>query len=258
VTQPIVTGLSDIGRIRSRNEDSIALLPDLGVAVVADGMGGHPGGDVASRIAAQTTALELQDSVGPAIHRDQDVVSQVRTAMAESVGAAHEAIRAEGKTDPELEGMGTTVTALVVDLPTATYVIGHVGDSRAYLLRNDALTQITRDDTWVQDRVDNGEFSQEQADRHPFGHILTQCVGLEDTPTIHVMDGRTEAGDVYLLCSDGLVGVLNDDVIADLLRSAFASGPSDEAARSAATALVASANEAGGYDNITVALTALG
>jgi len=258
VTQtPILTGLSDIGQTRSRNEDSIAILRDAGVTVVADGMGGHPSGDMASRVAAATAATFLYDRIGPHLDRSQDVVVQLRSAMAASVLAAHEAIRSEVANDPELNGMGTTVTALVLDEVSHAYAIGNVGDSRAYLVRGRTLTQVTRDDTWVQDRVDAGELTLEQADRHPFGHILTQCVGLEDPPVVRVIDGTTQPGDVFLLCSDGLVGMLDDGKIEHLLIEALSKGATQASIDAAAHALVSAANEAGGFDNITVSLAAV-
>lgn len=254
----IVTGLSDIGRTRSRNEDSIALLPDLGAAVVADGMGGHPGGDVASRLAADTAASVLRDRIENLDASVDDRLGLLRETMLESVASAHLAIRQEARTEPELEGMGTTVTALLIDGKSDTYLIGHVGDSRAYRYRSGTLDQLTRDDTWVQDRVDAGEFTQEQADRHPFGHILTQCVGLEEPPTVHVYDGPVERGDVFLLCSDGLIGMLDDDRVAKIMHDMLGDMVTAEAVGAVAGALVAQANEAGGFDNITVSLLTAG
>ncbi len=169
---PSIVGLSDIGRTRTRNEDSICLVPHLGVAVVADGMGGHPGGDVASRIAAETAASVLADAIETRPAED-DGGERMRTAMSRSVASAHEGIREEGLDRPELEGMGTTLTAMALDAGSMSWVVGHVGDSRAYLYRAGELTQLTRDDTWVQDRVDAAQLTKEQAKRHPFGHLLS-------------------------------------------------------------------------------------
>jgi serine/threonine protein phosphatase PrpC len=206
---PSLIGLSDVGRTRTRNEDSLSLVPDLGVAVVADGMGGHPGGDVASRIAAETAAAALADELGTGAD-GQDMLLWLREAMRRSILRAHEEIRSEGEREPGLEGMGTTITALAVDPEADVYVLGHVGDSRAYRFRGGALTQLTRDDTWVQERVDANILTLEQARRHPFAHLLTQCLGLEDTPTPHITDGSVQVGDVFLLCTDGLVGMVED------------------------------------------------
>ena len=250
-------GLSDIGRARTRNEDCLALLPSGGIAIVADGMGGHPGGDVASRIAAAQTGemLEARLGSGPPVQRQ---LEGMRATMLESVMSAHQAIREACAEDEELEGMGTTLTAMALDLDRKEYVLGHVGDSRAYCLRAAALVQLTRDDTWVQERVDAKELTPEQAKRHPFSHILTQCVGLEDPPVPHIQDGTAAVGDVYLLCSDGLVGMLEDEDIVRILREELGSAPDPDVLEGAAQALVAAANEAGGYDNITVALVLVG
>jgi protein phosphatase len=252
---PSVIGLSDIGRARSRNEDSFCVAPEQGVAVVADGMGGHPGGDVASRIAAEMATNVLREAAGTGSANDP--VTHMRTAMARSVVAAHEAIRAQGRSDPELAGMGTTLTAMIVDAPTGRYVLGHVGDSRAYLFRDGRLTQLTRDDTWVQERVEASQLTPAQARRHPFGHLLTQCLGLDDPPIPHILGGDAEPGDAYLLCTDGLVGMLEDEEMERILLEHLGTNGVPQEAEAPVRALLEAANEAGGLDNITAALVRL-
>lgn len=253
---PSVVGLSDIGKARTRNEDSLYLLPELGVAVVADGMGGHPGGDIASRIAAEVAAQVLANARAQA---SGDVApSRLREAMSRSIVAAHQRIRSHGLDEPELEGMGTTLTALLVDVDSATYVLGHVGDSRAYLFRGGKLSQLTRDDTWVQERVDAAQLTPEQARNHPFGHLLTQCLGLEEPPVPHITDGAVAAGDTYLLCTDGLVGMLDDGELERILREQTHGNGVGDAAEAPVRALLDAANAAGGYDNITAAIVRVG
>lgn len=247
-----LAGLSDIGRARSRNEDCVVVVGERSLAVVADGMGGHPGGDVASRIAASTMADELADSLS-AVTPDHGPDTLAET-MARSVASAHAAIRAAGSEEPELDGMGTTLTGLAILPESGRWLVGHVGDSRVYLLRGGRLDQLTRDDTWVQERVEAGQLTQEQAGRHPLGHLLTQCVGLEDAPEPHFLEGEVRAGDVFLLCTDGLVGMLEDGDLHGILTEEMADERTEETARATARALVEEANEAGGYDNITVAL----
>jgi serine/threonine protein phosphatase PrpC len=250
-----VNGLSDIGRVRNRNEDCLALVPELGAAVIADGMGGHPGGHVASRIAAETAAAHL-GTLLPIEHPvEPDAVSaHLSQAMAEAVMWAHGAVRSEGSRDPVLDGMGTTLTAIAIDTPTGVFAIGHVGDSRVYRLRGGTLRQLTRDDTWVQQRVDASELTVDQAKRHPFGHMLTQCVGLPESPSPQILTGHVEPDDAYLLCTDGLTGMLDDDRLCAILSDAAADmGEGDRSGR-ALRALIEQANEAGGYDNITAAL----
>ncbi|MGD8322437.1 MAG: protein phosphatase 2C domain-containing protein [Gemmatimonadota bacterium] len=254
----IIQGLSDIGLVRQRNEDSLVLAPDLGAAVVADGMGGHPGGDVASRIAAEYAVRRLR-ALLPCLDEEppEDRLEALRRSMAQSVLGAHNAVRNEAVRSPSLDNMGTTLTALAVDGSDGTYAIGHVGDSRAYRLRAGALVQLTRDDTWVQDRVEAEQLTPEQARRHPFGHILTQCLGLEETPEPQVVMGTVEEGDVYLLCTDGLVGMLEDAVLAEVVTRHLLADDVDDPEEGCARALdvlVTLAKERGGHDNITVAI----
>jgi PPM family protein phosphatase len=255
---PFVVGLSDVGKTRTRNEDSLSLVPELGVAVVADGMGGHPGGDVASRIAASTAARALTEELGASTSRHEDAASQLSMAMRRSVIRAHQEIRAEGAREPELDGMGTTITALVVDPETDVYVLGHVGDSRAYRFRGGRLTQLTRDDTWVQERVEAQMLTVEQARRHPFAHLLTQCLGLDEAPAPHILQGSVEVGDAYLLCTDGLVGMVEDEQLEQILVRELGENGRGEAGEGALQALLDAANEAGGYDNITAVLLTIG
>ena len=246
-----VTGSSDIGRIRRRNEDAIALVPELGIAVVADGMGGHPGGDVASRIAADTAAELLRDAVTnqtPDSSFGDGMMPLIETAVV----SAHGRIRDRGTEEPRLDGMGTTLTAMAIDATTGAYVIGHVGDSRAYRLRAGRLEQLTRDDTWVQQQIDSGRMPPSAARNSPYAHLLTQCLGLEDPPKPQVLHGHAESGDVFLLCTDGLVGMLPDDRMSALLSEHLSANGTG--ADGAVDALLAAANDEGGHDNITAAL----
>lgn len=244
-----VSGSSDVGKIRRRNEDALALVPELGIAVVADGMGGHPGGNVASRIAADVAAEILREAVeeeagGPGF------AERFLTVMERAVLGAHEEIRARGSEEPSLRGMGTTLTAMITDATSSIYVIGHVGDSRAYRLRDGSLEQLTRDDTWVQQQIDNNVMAPQDAKRSPYAHLLTQCLGLDDPPTPQIMSGRADDGDAYLLCTDGLVGMLDDEAMQELL-SRNGGPPADP---EVVDALLQAANDAGGHDNITAAL----
>lgn len=229
-------GHTDVGRVRARNEDALLQQPLRGVAAVADGMGGHAAGDVASRI-----AVDILDD------RTRDLGPEPAAAMADAVRAAHEAIIRAARADPELQGMGTTLTALRVH-PSGC-VIAHVGDSRAYRWRGGGLEQLTRDQTWVQEQVDAGAISSDNARNHPFSSILTGALGVEDQELeIQILEPDCVPGDTFLLCSDGLIARLSDDQLLDLLEE---HGDDLDAA---ARALVDAANDAGGPDNITVAL----
>lgn len=248
-----LVGLSDIGNVRKRNEDSYSLAPSSGIAVVADGMGGHPGGDVASRTAAHEAATYLERHYASLSESpDEDVPALMAEWAQAAVIHAHDSIRLRGEADPELVGMGTTLTTFFPHPGSGAFVISHVGDSRAYRLRSDVFSQLTTDDTWVQERVDADEFTVEQARNHPFGHILTQCVGLESEPEPQLTSGTLEHGDVYLLCTDGLLGAVETEEI----QAHLAFGP-EEVLKSSARSLVELAKERGGLDNITVVLVAV-
>ena len=245
--------MSDVGKTRTRNEDSWSLLPGLGVAVVADGMGGHPGGDVASRLAADAAVGVLREEFGAESRAAEPLHERLSAAMRRSVLRAHEAIRARAEREPELDGMGTTLTAIAVDPATDLFVLGNVGDSRAYRFRAGELTRLTRDDTWVQERIDAKQLTLEQARRHPFAHLLTQCLGLEDTPMPRITEGTVQVGDAYLLCSDGLVGMIDDTQLAEILSEKLGRNCAG-AIEPTLEALIRAANTAGGYDNITAVL----
>lgn len=230
-------GYTDVGRVRTRNEDALFQQPLRGVAAVADGMGGHAAGDVASRI-----AVDVLDD------RTRELGPDPARALADAIRAAHDAILKAARADAELHGMGTTLTVLRVH-PGEGCTIAHVGDSRAYRLRDGALEQLTRDQTWVQEQVEAGAISSENARNHPFSSILTGALGVEDQELeIQVLEPECRPGDTFLLCSDGLIAGLSDDRLLAILQE-----HSDDL-DSAARALVDAANEAGGPDNITVAL----
>lgn len=232
-------GRTDVGRVRSRNEDALLLRPDRGLFAVADGMGGHAAGDIASRI-----AVDVLDE------RSIDFRGDVETRLADAIRAGHDAILKAARADAALQGMGTTLTALHIDGDGC--VIAHVGDSRAYRWRGGSLDQLTRDQTWVQEQVDAGLLAPEQARDHPFSAMLTCALGIEEAELdVQVLAPACESGDTYLLCSDGLMARLDDD---DVRRILVEHGSDlDETARS----LVDAANRAGGPDNITVALVRL-
>lgn len=231
-------GRTDVGRARARNEDALLQRPGRGVVAVADGMGGHAAGDIASRI-----AVDVVDD-GTADLPETGLADHLR----ETVRAAHEAILRAGRADTGLRGMGTTLTLLRVDPSGERAVVAHVGDSRAYRLRGARLEQLTRDQTWVQEQVEAGLLSPAQARGHPLSSMLTSALGVEDDgPEVQLLEIDILPDDLFLLCSDGLTARLDDDEVRRLL---LAHSDLDEAAR----ALVDAANEAGGPDNITVGL----
>jgi serine/threonine protein phosphatase PrpC len=226
-------GVTDTGRRRHRNEDAFICEPPL--FAVADGMGGARAGEVAAGLAA--AALEEAGS---------------ETRGAEGVAAliveANRRIWERSLNDPLTAGMGTTVTAALVDHSSGTVAIGHVGDSRAYLLRAGSLEQLTTDHSLVAELVQSGVLTPEEAERHPQRSAITRALGTEPTVEVDAFTIDAEPGDLFLICSDGLSAMLTDDRVASAIESA------DRDPDRAADALVAAANAEGGEDNITVVL----
>lgn len=225
-------GRSDVGRIRTGNED--AFLVAGTVFAVADGMGGHRAGEVASAAALEPlTLLDGQhfEDAGAAL-----------AALTAAAAAANAEVSRRSLDDPELEGMGTTLTALLIDNGAAHLV--HVGDSRAYLSRGGALAQLTDDHTLVQALIDQGRLTPAEAGKHPHRSVITRAIGVAADVEVDARSITLEPDDTLLLCSDGLTGMITDERIAELLAT---HAPAD-----AIDALIAAANEAGGADNVTV------
>ncbi len=223
---------TDTGRRRRRNEDAFVCEPPL--FAVADGMGGAQAGEVASRLAAES--LREQD-LG-------DLPSPERTV--ELIREANRRVYAYSSENAATRGMGTTMTIALVEGSVVT--IGHVGDSRAYLLRDDQLTQLTQDHSLVAELVRSGRLSAKEAESHPRRSVITRALGTDSEVEVDVFSLRAEKRDVFLLCSDGLTSMVSDEEIARLLLSAR-----DDLGE-AGKKLVAAANQAGGEDNITVVL----
>ena len=220
---------TDTGRQRNANEDSFfARAP---VFVVADGMGGAQAGEVASKAAATAFDRDLPDA-------------QPERVLRETIEAANREIHEHARADPALTGMGTTITAAIVDAAGEEVGIGHVGDSRAYRLRDGKLERLTRDHSLVEEMRRKGQLTDAQAEDHPQRSIITRALGPEPEVEVDVQTVPAQAGDVFLLCSDGLTTMLGDDRIARVLAGATSM---DAAVR----ALVDEANRAGGRDNIT-------
>jgi len=251
MTPILLAHRSDVGRVRTRNEDTVRLHRTPELVVVADGMGGHPGGDVASAIAAEQAEewLRTRWPPDPGTHDlPEDRREESWTSLlAEAVEEAHRAVCRRGQGQPEFQGMGTTLTALALDGGASRWALGHAGDSRAYLLRDGVLSRLTRDDTWVQEQIDAGRLDPEEAWRHPSGHVLTQAVGLDPGPEPWSATGSLHPGDRFLLASDGLTDMLLEGRIRDLLSG-------DEPLEEVARRLVDAALAAGGEDNVTVGL----
>ena len=228
---------SDQGRRRSANEDTYALAPELGLYLVADGMGGHRAGQVASGLAARAASATLRTL----LEERRSPAWRLRACVA----AANAEILASSRAKPELAGMGTTIVALLAD--GGRVAVAHVGDSRAYRIRGGAIERLNNDHTLVGELVRRGEISERAAASHPQRHVLLRALGVRREVEPDLQDLAPEPGDIYLLCSDGLTGHVGDADIAGLV----AGSPDLDAA---CERLIDLANERGGEDNITVLL----
>ena len=212
------------------------MVPERGVFVVADGMGGHAAGEIASEMAVKLIAKDLGSFKGLD-------VEEAKERMARSIRSANAAIFERTLAEHDKRGMGTTTTALVL-FETNRYLLGQVGDSRAYMLRDGVFHQVTKDHSYVQEQVDAGYLTPEQARTDPYANVITRCVGASGEVEPDLFSGTVKAGDVWLMASDGLTGMVEDDVLAGILKSQ--GSPERWVDR-----LVAEANRRGGLDNIT-------
>jgi protein phosphatase len=233
---------TDTGRRRSRNEDAYLVRPEKRLFAVADGMGGHAAGDVASRMAVELLDESFHAAMPPGT-QPEAVGEALRSAAEE----ANRAILARGIAEPEKLGMGTTLTAASPLCPERAVVIAHIGDSRAYRLRRGALNQLTMDHTWVQRQIEEGHLRPADARKHPLSNVLTRVLGTpeNDPPDVIVVDA--EDGDLILLCSDGLTSMVEDDEVRAILVG-------ETSLEEKGGELVEAANRQGGLDNVTVLL----
>jgi protein phosphatase len=228
-------GVTDVGVVRAGNEDNFLLDCARGLFIVADGMGGHAAGEVASEMAVQIIEDELGSLRGLS---DGEAAGRMRVAIQK----ANQAIFHRTLAEHDKRGMGTTIT--VMTLFSRRYLIGQVGDSRAYLLRRGELFQLTKDHSYVQEQVDAGLLTAEQARTHPYSNVITRCVGANEEVAPDIYFGNLEAGDVILLATDGLTGMLDDAQLRDILAT-------EENPERAVQRMVTDANRRGGLDNIT-------
>jgi len=242
-------GLTDVGRKRRHNEDAYLLDVERGLFVVADGMGGHAAGEVASRITVESIqeflALRDDEAENTWPYGFNNRFSLEGNLLATAVKKANERVIRAVQNRPELKGMGTTVVAALFDTQRATLV--HVGDSRCYLLRGGSLQRLTDDHSWVQEQVNAGILTAEEATSHPLKNVVTRALGGSVNVLPDLIEVPLEAGDSFLLCSDGLTGMVTDDEIGGFLAK-------DVSPELRVRGLVDLANERGGVDNVTVLL----
>jgi serine/threonine protein phosphatase PrpC len=236
-----VFGLTDVGRRRESNQDSLLVAPERGLYAVADGMGGHAAGEVASHIAIEALSEVLRDVAFLTDHTDpQTAGTRLQGAFVEGNQRICDSVVTRG----EWRGMGTTIVALVTLEDRA--VIGHVGDSRAYLLRDGKLRRLTNDHSWVSEQVRMGLMTDEEAHRHPMRNIVTRALGNRPALDVDINESEAVPADVFLLCSDGLNSMLTDVEITETLQA------NRQDPETACQKLVEAANAKGGEDNITV------
>lgn len=238
----IFSGATDIGRKRKTNQDSICLDPKHSFYAVADGMGGHNGGDIASQMSTSIMPLYLEQS--------EDKDSQV--VMNDLIQFINSSILNKAKELPELAGMGTTVAAIKFSGPNL--IIGNVGDSRVYMINNSQIYQLTRDHSFVQEKLNMGIYTREDAVKDPHKNVLVRSVGFDEELLVDVFSYRISKNDIFLICSDGLHGKVSDADILYILKNTIgdpARCTKDDVDR-AVKELIDQANANGGQDNISV------
>ena len=234
-------GKTDVGLRRQNNEDVFLVSPEFDFCLAADGMGGAAAGEVASEIFAQT-ALSVF-SINPN-RSEKDTLYRVQKAY----HTANEKILEHVSAHPDHKGMGCTAELLAFF--EDHFILGHIGDSRTYRLRNGELEQLTEDHTLVQQQFQEGLISEDEIRNHPMRHVIFRAVGIKEEVTIDLLKGKTHPADLFLLCSDGLSDMLEDEQIRDILCA-------DTDLERKSANLIESAKAAGGIDNITVVLVAI-
>ncbi len=252
----IAAGITDVGRQREHNEDSYAIDDEHGLFVVADGMGGHSAGDVASRLATSTISdffrtLAGEDVTWPT-HFDR-TLSDEENRLLTSIGIANRRIFEQSQSTRSLAGMGTTVVGAHFSTRKRRMYVGHVGDSRAYRIRENEIRQLTKDHSLANEPFP--ELSEAERAELP-RNVITRALGMQDNVVVDLTSDDARPGDLYLLCSDGLSGMLTDEAILAAANQAMAARPAGAPPTAAeleelCSALVRKANEAGGEDNIT-------
>jgi serine/threonine protein phosphatase PrpC len=244
-----MTGKTDAGMVREHNEDCFTILPESGIAILADGMGGHLAGEVASAMAIDRVKQSLLNAFADARTAKSGGVHDTSfesTALVKAILDANSAIHAASMSRPEQAGMGTTIVATIFHDHTLT--VAHVGDSRLYRYRRGMLSQVTEDHSMVQELLRRGLMTPEEARTSLNRNLVTRALGIDPLVEVDVVQQAFEDGDVYLLCSDGLNDVLLDEEIAAIL----AQHPDNQ--ESAIQQMIAEVNARGGPDNVSIVL----
>ena len=243
-----VVRLTDIGKVRDHNEDAVASDLSIGLLVLADGMGGYRAGEVASEMAVLLVAAEITQAMQDEFYTELEKSDLLPESymLKSAVEQANAAIYQVSQDEPQCAGMGTTLVTGI--FTNNKLVIGHIGDSRMYRLRGGALKQLTEDHSLVQEQINAGLITQEQAQTSSHKNLVTRALGIEPDVELELQELDVEVGDLYLLCSDGLSDMVSDAEIAETLREVNGN------ITQAANRLIHLANEHGGVDNISVML----
>ncbi len=233
-----IYGKTDPGRRRQKNEDTILVDEDRGFCLVADGIGGTAAGDIASQLFARAAETAFSGA-----SYQEEIRYQI---LQEVFLNANETIFTYAGTHPGCEGMGCTAEMLV--LTDDRFILGHIGDSRTYRFRDGQFKLLTADHTLVKQQLDQGLITREEADHHSFKNVILRAVGIQKNPALDVLRGHVYPGDIFLLCSDGLTDMVDDDMIKTHLLS-------EKGIREKVDSLIQEANDRGGKDNISVVLT---
>ncbi|HEX9458715.1 MAG TPA: Stp1/IreP family PP2C-type Ser/Thr phosphatase [Thermoanaerobaculia bacterium] len=242
-------GLTDVGRQRQHNEDSFLVADEAKLFLVADGMGGHAAGEIASRIAVDSISefiVHTKEDDGTWPHAYDEHYTRTTNRLMAALRMANTRVLEAMRKDAKLRGMGTTVVACMADHDKIS--VAHVGDSRAYMIRNGKISRITNDHSWVFEQVQAGMLTEAEAEKHPLRNVITRALGgaLSVNPEASEIDCRP--GDIYLLCSDGLTGMVPEDQILELVIA------NADDLEKACRQLIDVANEHGGLDNVTAIL----
>jgi protein phosphatase len=244
-----ISGLTDQGRVRDHNEDSIGMEAELGLLVLADGMGGHKGGEVASALAMDTVLKRLKQSLvnikaGEIDHKTGYSLESM--AIEQAIKEANSVIYQASKNNIQYEGMGTTIVVLLFYNNCLT--VAHVGDSRLYRMRNKVLQQMTRDHSLLQELVDRGFYTKQEARKSLNKNLVTRALGVNPTVDVDLLEETVITDDIFLLCSDGLSDMIDDKLIEDTVLNYR------EDLHKAAQELINQANQHGGKDNVSAML----
>ncbi|MFC1589703.1 Stp1/IreP family PP2C-type Ser/Thr phosphatase [Pseudomonadota bacterium] len=244
-----ITGQTDVGSVRDHNEDAIGTEPSLGLAILADGMGGHRGGEVASAITVSTvydTLTNKLKSIREGGTDEKTGYSLESITVHDAVALANANVFDSSCENAQYRGMGTTI--VVVLFYDNRFTVAHVGDSRLYRIRDGVLEQVTRDHSLMQELIDRGFYTPEQARKSLNKNLVTRAIGIEEKVRIDIQEDVAQVNDIYLLCSDGLTDMIDDDLIHETIKRNI-----DDLDK-ASSELIAEANRHGGKDNISVIL----